>query len=165
MEFSFAIAERSGACALVPPAVGPAAPAIGRRHPSTAADPTTGSTENMDKPATFSLGISASIAYKGHGVHGGDTDQWSFSNLRPLLFQQGPNGVEMEGEFRGGSPASRSTASRSNTRYFAAAGCGTRDTRPTVSITKPRKESDVLPKKHCSQPSARNHSNIRLKEQ
>jgi hypothetical protein len=46
------------------------------------------------EPATSSLGISASIAYKGHGVYGGDTDLWSFSNLRPLLFQHGLNGVE-----------------------------------------------------------------------
>ena len=37
------------------------------------------------EPATSSLGISASIEYKGHGVHRGDTDPWSSSNLRPLL--------------------------------------------------------------------------------
>src|ERR1035437_2452524 len=48
------------------------------------------------EPATSSLGISASIAYKGHGVHSGDTDPWSFSNLPPLLPQQPLNGVEME---------------------------------------------------------------------
>ncbi len=48
------------------------------------------------KPVTSSLGISASIAYKGHGVHGGDTDPWSFSNLRPLLPQRPLNGVEVE---------------------------------------------------------------------
>jgi hypothetical protein len=29
------------------------------------------------EPATSSLGISASIEYKGHGVHRGDTDPWS----------------------------------------------------------------------------------------
>ena len=43
-----------------------------------------------------SLGISASIDYRGHGVHSGDTDPWSFSNLRPLLPQQPLNGVETE---------------------------------------------------------------------
>src|ERR1039457_4719646 len=48
------------------------------------------------EPTASSLGISASIAYKGHGVHGGDTDPWSFSNLGPLLPQQGLNGVETE---------------------------------------------------------------------
>jgi hypothetical protein len=51
------------------------------------------------EPATSSLGISASIDYTGHGVHGGDADLWSFSSLRPLLFQQGLNGVEMEDTF------------------------------------------------------------------
>src|ERR1017187_5458785 len=50
------------------------------------------------EPATSSLGISASIAYKGHGVHGGDTDPWSFSNLPPLLPQRPLNGVETECE-------------------------------------------------------------------
>jgi hypothetical protein len=50
------------------------------------------------EPATSSLGISASIDFKGHGVHGGDTDPWSFSNLRRLLPKQPLNGVEMEGK-------------------------------------------------------------------
>ena len=39
------------------------------------------------------------LKIKDHGVHGGDTDLWSFSNLRPLLFQQSLNGVETEGKF------------------------------------------------------------------
>jgi hypothetical protein len=51
------------------------------------------------EPATSSLGISASIDYTGHGVHGGDTDLWSFSILHPLLHLQPLNGVEMEGTF------------------------------------------------------------------
>ena len=51
------------------------------------------------EPATSSLGISASIEFKGHGVHGGDTDPWSFSNLHPLLHLQPLNGVEMESTF------------------------------------------------------------------
>ena len=48
------------------------------------------------EPTTSSLGISASIAYKGHGVHRGDTDPWSFSNLRPLLPQRILNGGLIE---------------------------------------------------------------------
>src|ERR1039457_5656232 len=48
------------------------------------------------EPATSSLGISASIDYTGQGVHGGDTDPWSFSNLHPLVPQQPLNGVETE---------------------------------------------------------------------
>jgi len=51
------------------------------------------------EPATSSLGISTSIDFTGHGVHGGDTDLWSFNNLRPLLFQRDLNGVETEGGF------------------------------------------------------------------
>jgi hypothetical protein len=49
------------------------------------------------EPVTSSLGISASIAYKGHGVHSGDKDPWNFSNLRPLPSEHLLNGVEMEG--------------------------------------------------------------------
>jgi hypothetical protein len=48
------------------------------------------------EPATSSLGISASIAYKGHGVYGGESDLCSFSNLRPLLHRDTLNGGLME---------------------------------------------------------------------
>ncbi len=60
------------------------------------------------EPTASSLGISASIAYKGHGVHSGDTDPWRFSNLLPLLHLRPLNGVEMEwkNSLRGVSPPS-----------------------------------------------------------
>jgi hypothetical protein len=67
------------------------------------------------------LGISASIEHKGHGVHGGDTDLWSFSNLPPLLLRQGLNGVEMEGT----NPAAvmrKATDSNSSTGLLSQTG-------------------------------------------
>jgi len=58
------------------------------------------------EPATSSLGISASIAYiKDMASTAANTDPWSFSNLRPLLFQQPLNGVETEWKISGDLPS------------------------------------------------------------